>query len=52
MKLIVGGLVGFLTGSVIGWLGFGSVPGAIGSGFAVAASILGFLFAVGARTKT
>jgi hypothetical protein len=45
MKPIIGGLVGLLVGSTLGWLGFGTTPGAIGLGFAVAATLYGLLSA-------
>lgn len=45
MKPIIGGLIGLLVGSTLGWLGFGTMLGAIGLGFAVAASLYGLLSA-------
>lgn len=50
MKPIAGGLIGLLTGTAVGWLGLGSIPGAIGLGCAVGASMFGLLAAFGAGT--
>lgn len=51
MRPITGALIGLFMGSAVGWIGFGSVPGAMGLGAAVAASIFGLLSAFRAGTK-
>jgi hypothetical protein len=45
MRPTTGALIGLLTGSLVGWLGFGTVTGTIGLGAAVAASVFGLLSA-------
>ncbi|GAA6190075.1 hypothetical protein NBRC116596_31380 [Litorivita sp. NS0012-18] len=45
MRRTTGALVGLLIGSVVGWLGFGTVTGTMGLGAAVAASVFGLLSA-------
>jgi len=43
MRPTTGALIGLLTGSVVGWLGFDTVAGTMGLGAAVAASVFGLL---------
>lgn len=45
MKPTTGALIGLMTGAAVGWVGFGTVTGAIGLGSAVAASMFGLLSA-------